>query len=79
MPNTISPIMHRQRAPVVAHDEREPEQRDRAEGEASRPICRGVILSYSRTISIAVKNTVRLNGIIAMAVSIGERPWTIWI
>ena len=30
-------------------------------------------------ISIAVKNTVRLNGIIAMAVSIGERPWMIWM
>ena len=30
-------------------------------------------------ISIAMKNTVRLNGIIAIAVAIGERPCTIWI
>ncbi len=30
-------------------------------------------------ISIAVKNTVRLNGSMAIAVSIGVRPWMIWM
>ena len=34
---------------------------------------------YSRTTSMAVKNTVRLKGIMAIAVSIGVRPCTIWI
>ena len=28
---------------------------------------------------MAVKNTVRLNGIIATAVAIGDRPCTIWM
>jgi len=36
-------------------------------------------LSYIRTISIAAKNTDRLKGIMAMEVSSGERPCTIWI
>ena len=31
------------------------------------------------TTSIAVKKTVRLKGSMAIAVSIGVRPWTIWI
>jgi hypothetical protein len=44
-----------------------------------RPICRGVNTLYSRTTSIAVTNTVRLNGIMAIAVANGERPCTIWM
>jgi hypothetical protein len=44
----------------------------------ARPIVRGGNRPYSRTTSVATTNTVRLNGIIASAVSSGVRPCTIW-
>ena len=43
------------------------------------PIVRGGYFLYRRTTSTAVKNTVRLNGIIASDVSKGVRPCTIWM
>jgi hypothetical protein len=40
-------------------------------------ICRGVNRPYSRTIRMAVKNTVSMNGIIAIDVWKAVFPWTI--
>lgn len=43
------------------------------------PIVRGGKRRYSRTTSVAVTKTVRLNGIIAIEVSNGVLPCTIWM